>query len=152
MTAGELASRTWDSAPGRYLAPSFSVRAGLRYLGGFFAIGVGVSTLYATTGVGFWCPLRTLTGWQCPLCGGTRLGSSLLHLQIGQAFAYNPLVFVGLVVLTVLGLLWVVEALGGPRVRPPAVVGLRLRRVHPTTWLVLGLAVAAAYTVLRNLL
>ena len=48
------------------------------------------------------------------------------------AFAFNPLAFIGLAVVTVLGLLWIVEALGGPKVRPPRQVADRLVRVHPT--------------------
>ena len=108
--------------------------------------------LYATTGLGLGCPFRTLTGWDCPFCGGTRLGSALLHGDPVAAFWFNPVVFVGLGVLTVLGVLWLVEAAGGPRVRLPGGVAARLRAVRPTAWLLVGLVAAAAYTVLRNLL
>jgi hypothetical protein len=135
-----------------YLAKEFRAANALVALGSFVASGVALSALYATTGLGVPCPFRALTGWDCPLCGGTRMGSSLLHLDIGAAFAYNPVALIGLVVVGSLGLLWTVEALGGPQVRPPAALGQRLRRVHPTSWLLLGLSAAAAYTLFRNLL
>jgi hypothetical protein len=135
-----------------YLAKEFRAANALVALGGFVACGVALSALYATTGLGVPCPFRGLTGWDCPLCGGTRMGSALLHLDIGAAFGYNPVALIGLVVVGSLGLLWTVEALGGPRVRPPAALGQRLRRVHPTRWLLLGLITAAAYTLVRNLL
>ena len=75
---------------------------------------------------------------------------ALLHGDSLAAFAFNPLAFLGLAVITVLGRLWILEALGGPKVRPPRRLADRLVRVHPTTWLILGLIVAAVYTVLRN--
>lgn len=92
----------------------FQAVGGLKWLAGYAAFGLGVTTLYATTGIGFPCPFLMLTGWQCPFCGGTRLGSALLHGDIASAFAYNPVVFVSLVLGAVVGTLWIVEALGGP--------------------------------------
>jgi hypothetical protein len=123
----------------------------LGWLAGFGAFGVGLSALYATTGVGLGCPFRTVTGWDCPFCGGTRLGSALLHGDVVGAFWFNPVVFVGLVVLAVVGTGWAVEALGGPRLRLPLGLGSRLRAVRPNTWLVLAGAFAVLYTVVRNL-
>jgi hypothetical protein len=130
----------------------FRPQAGLKYLGGFVAYGLGLSALYATTGIGLPCPLRELTGWQCPFCGGTRMGSALLHLDIAAAFAYNPVVLVGLVVLGVLGTVWAIEAAGGPAFRPPRAISGALRRVGRDRWLLIGLGAAVIYTVLRNLL
>ncbi len=130
----------------------FRAAGALKYVGGFFGLGLGLSVLYATTGVGAPCLFRTVTGWECPLCGGTRMGGALLHGDVAAAFAFNPLAFLGLGVVTVLAGLWILEALGGPKVRPPRPVADRLVRVHPTTWLILGLIVAAVYTALRNLL
>jgi hypothetical protein len=131
-------------------ARSFRATRGLTYLGGFAASGLGLSALYAVTGVGLPCPFRMATGWECPLCGGTRLGTALLHGDLVAAFGYNPVVLVGLVVLTVLGVLWTVEALGGPAVRLPGRVAARLSRVRPTRWLVLSLLAAALFVLLRN--
>lgn len=130
---------------------SFSPRTGLVHLSGFFAGGLALSALYATTGLGATCPFRMVTGWDCPLCGGTRMGSALLHGDVGAAFAFNPLALLLVAVLGVVGVLWAVEAAGGPAVRPPARLRHRLRTVSPTRWLVLGLIVATVYTVLRNL-
>lgn len=129
----------------------FAAIGGLRWLAGYAAFGVAVSTLYATTGIGLPCPFRAVTGWECPFCGGTRLGSALLHGDVGAAFAYNPLVFVSLVVGVVVGLLWVIEALGGPPVRPPARWRAALRTVRPGVWWLLAGVLAAVYVVLRNL-
>jgi len=130
----------------------FRPQTGLKYLGGFVAYGLGLSALYATTGIGLPCPLRELTGWQCPFCGGTRMGSALLHLDIGSAFAYNPVVLIGLVVLGVLGVVWTIEAAGGPAIRLPRIISRPLRRVGRDRWLLIGLGAAVIYTVLRNLL
>ena len=120
-------------------------------LAGFATFGVGLSALYTTTGLGLPCPFRMATGRQCPLCGGTRLGSALLHGDLAAAFAANPLVLLGLAVLTVLGMLWTVEALGGPAVRLPQRTSATLRRVRPDHWLAVGLVVATAFVLLRNL-
>jgi Protein of unknown function (DUF2752) len=124
----------------------------LAWLTGFAAVGVGLSALYAGTGRGLGCPFRTVTGWDCPFCGGTRLGGALLHGDLVSAFWFNPVVFVGLGVLSVLGLLWAVEVLGGPRVRLPDQVAGRLRGVRPNTWLLIAGVIAVGYTLLRNLL
>lgn len=135
-----------------YRMKPFDPARGLTWLVGFAGFGVAVSGLYAATGVGFPCPLRSLTGWECPLCGGTRLGSALLHGHMVEAFQHNPVVFIGLAVFTVLGALWLIEIVGGPRVRPPRAIADRLVRVHPTTWTVIALVAGIAYTVGRNLL
>jgi len=122
------------------------------YVGAFFAGGLALSALYATTGLGLPCPFRLLTGWDCPLCGGTRMGDALLHGDVPAAFGFNPLALVGLAILGVLGVVWVVEAVGGPAFRLPRPLSERLRRVHPMQWLVIGLLGALIYTVVRNLL
>jgi hypothetical protein len=80
------------------------------------------------------------------------MGSALLRGDVAAAFAYNPVVLIGLAVLGLLGALWTVELLGGPS---PDFMS-RLRRwaasVHPTRWLAIGLAAGLVYTLLRNLL
>jgi hypothetical protein len=116
------------------------------------AYGVTLSALYAATGRGLPCPFRMLTGWQCPLCGGTRLGAALLHGDVPAAFADNPVVLIGLAVATVLGVLWTVEALGGPALRPPERVARALHRIRLNTWLVSGLLLASLSVLLRHLL
>ena len=129
----------------------FRAVGGLQWLAGYAAFGLGISTLYATTGVGFPCPFLALTGWECPFCGGTRLGSALLQGDVAAAFAYNPVVFVSLVLGVVIGALWIIEALGGPRIRPPASWSAVARRVRPAIWWTAAGLLGALYVVLRNL-
>ncbi len=43
----------------------------------------------ATTGYALPCPFRTITGWQCPGCGVTRMCMALLRLDIAAAYAAN---------------------------------------------------------------
>lgn len=47
------------------------------------------------------CPIKTITGYYCPGCGITRLLFSLIKLDFYQAFRYNPLVFI-LIILTII--------------------------------------------------
>lgn len=124
---------------------------GLAALAAFAAFGLGLSVLYTTTGAGLPCPLLTVTGWQCPLCGGTRLGAALLHADLAAAWAANPVVLVGLVLLAAVGIGWAVELLGGPVLRLPARLRPVVAAVRPTSWLVAGLLSAALVVVLRNL-
>ena len=131
---------------------AFRAVRGLKWLAGYAAFGLGVSTLYTTTGIGFPCPFRELTGWQCPFCGGTRLGSALLHGDLAAAFAYNPVVFVSLILALMVGTLWLVEAFGGPRVRPPVTWRTAARRIRPGVWWLIAGGFAVIYVALRNLL
>ena len=132
-------------------ATGSTARSALPVSAGILAGGLALSVLYATTGVGLPCPFRALTGWQCPLCGGTRMGDALLHGDLGSALRANPVALVAIAVLTVLTVLWIVELLGGPAVRVPRPLIRRLRRVPAWVWLVLGAVAALAYAVLRNL-
>lgn len=52
------------------------------------------------------CPIKTLTGLDCPGCGITRMFVALSHGHIYQAFRYNPLVFIELPILIILILLY----------------------------------------------
>jgi hypothetical protein len=131
--------------------PRSVARSGLTGVGGLFAGGLALSALFATTGVGVPCPFLALTGWQCPLCGGTRMGAALLHGDLAAAYAFNPLVLVALAGLGALGVVWAVELAGGPAVRPPRRVSRWLQRVPAMAWLILALLLAVGYTVLRNL-
>ena len=131
---------------------SFPATRAAGYVAAFFAGGLALSALYATTGLGLPCPFRLLTGWDCPLCGGTRMGEALLHGDVQAAFGFNPLALVSLAILGVLGVLWTVEAVGGPASRLPRPLSERVRRVRPMQWLVIGLLAAVIYTITRNLL
>jgi hypothetical protein len=80
------------------------------------------------------------------------MGDALLHGDIRTAFEFNPLALVGMLIMGVLGVLWAVEAAGGPAVRIPRSLAERLRGVRLSHWLVIGLIVAVVYTLVRNLL
>jgi hypothetical protein len=60
------------------------------------AIPLGVTLLYQYTPMGenrFWpgCTFHSMTGLHCPGCGATRCCHALVHGDIEQAFAWNPL-------------------------------------------------------------
>jgi Protein of unknown function (DUF2752) len=130
----------------------FRPETGLKWIAGLFAYGLGLSALYATTGFGLPCPFRAVTGWDCPLCGGTRMGNALLHLEVGAAFAFNPLAMVALIVVGSLGVAWAVQLAGGPELRLPLRLRGWLAPVRPTSWLLAAAALLVVYTVLRNVL
>ena len=129
-----------------------AARSRLPVTGGILIAGLALSLGYATTGIGLPCPIRALTGWQCPLCGGTRMGDALLHGDLGAAVVANPFVLVAGVVLVLLSLLWTVELLGGPALRPPQFLRRRIETVPAWAWPALGAVVALGFAVLRNLL
>jgi hypothetical protein len=60
------------------------------------------------------CPLRTLTGVPCPLCGSTRGVIAAVHGHIGHALALNPASILVLVLAVAIVVGWRVE-----RVRIP---------------------------------
>ncbi len=139
--------------PGRVpAAGTFDARRAVAYTTALFAGGLGLSVLYASTGIGVSCPFRAATGWECPFCGGTRMGAALLHGDIVAAVAFNPVAVVGLAVLGVLGIAWLVEMVGGPVIRPPARLRARLSGIARWQWLVATTVLAVAYTVVRNLI
>ncbi len=84
------------------------------------------------------CPLRALTGLDCPLCGATRATHALLHGQLVRALDFNALYVAALPVVAALGAWWLVRG------ELPA-----WARTRVTTTVVL--TVAAAFFVLRNL-
>lgn len=94
-------------------------KAGRRLLsvGGLGLGGAVIALAYHQFGVGIPCPWLALTGWWCPLCGGTRMASAALEGDFAAAFAWNPAVFIGMLVLAVATVGWGVEFLGGRR--PP---------------------------------
>ena len=108
--------------------------------------------MYATTGLGVTCPFRAVTGWDCPLCGGTRMGAALLHGDLVVAVLANPLALI----------VWSSSGCSvssgrsrspaGPTIRAPRAVSDRLRRLPRITWVVVAVIVAVGYTLARNLL
>ena len=76
------------------------------------------------------CPLHSLTGLDCPACGGLRAAHRLLHGHFRAAFALNPFLFFALPVVALFGIR---PALARPRWVPWA-----------------ALAILAAYFLWRN--
>ena len=56
-------------------------------------IAIGYYFLNSKFNISIPCIFYKCTGLHCPGCGITRMLFSLLHLEIYQAFRYNPLVF-----------------------------------------------------------
>ncbi len=52
------------------------------------------------------CPLRTLTGIPCPLCGMTRGVTALVHGHLSAAFSFNPGAFAAVAIAIVLLVAW----------------------------------------------
>ena len=50
------------------------------------------------------CAFHAITGCPCPTCGATRCVLALLHGRLGEALAWNPLVFTGIAALALLNL------------------------------------------------
>lgn len=54
------------------------------------------------------CLFYTITGYYCPGCGITRLAFSCLKLDFYQAFRYNPLAFILIILLIIFKLLKII--------------------------------------------
>ena len=52
------------------------------------------------------CPIKTITGLDCPGCGITRMFVALFHGNIYQAFRYNQLDFIELPIIFILLVLY----------------------------------------------
>ena len=120
----------------------------VREIGSFLAVGTGLSAVYAVSGhrIGMPCPFKLITGWDCPLCGGTRMGAVLMHGDLPAAFHDNPLALIGL---TGLGLGWLVllaQRAGIVKGRLPA-LSRRWRRILALA----AVVVVLAFSVARNL-
>lgn len=84
------------------------------------------------------CPVKWLTGWDCPGCGSTRALHALLHGRVAEAWGLNPWLPV---VLVVAGMAAVGEARGG-----------RLGQVvHSPLFLSLFIALSIGWMIFRNL-
>jgi hypothetical protein len=84
------------------------------------------------------CPLKALTGLDCPLCGATRATHALVHGHLITALDFNALYVVALPLVGVLMLVWLVRG------RVPD-------RLRSGVFLWSLLAVATLFAVLRNL-
>ncbi len=91
------------------------------------------------------CPLRTVTGLDCPFCGGTRATRALVAGDVGSAFDYNLLVPLAALLAVIGGLWWTLSRAGGVSFAP-AVSMARSSAV----WIGL-LVVLVVFWVARNL-
>ncbi|MBI4900487.1 MAG: DUF2752 domain-containing protein [Actinobacteria bacterium] len=121
-------------------------RDALLRVGSLGALGLGLGAVHLLTGFGIPCPFRAVTGWLCPLCGGTHMAESLIRGDLVSAWADNPLALVLAVLVGVRAVGWMVEV-----VRDPAAVS---RRWLPMAWrrygFSAGLLVCVAYVLARN--
>lgn len=88
------------------------------------------------------CPLRTLTGIDCPICGSTRMLHTLLHGDLASAARYNVAALVMLPALVWFWLVWGLPKLG-LRAPPSWRPSTRVLRI--------GLGLLLVFSVLRNL-
>ncbi|MDN5724806.1 MAG: DUF2752 domain-containing protein [Propionibacteriales bacterium] len=93
--------------------PTRSSRTLLTWVAGVGASGLALTALYATTGVGFGCVMKSSTGWDCPLCGGTRMGAALLRGDLAAAWQLNAFAVVGITLGALLGIILVTERIIG---------------------------------------
>ena len=93
-------------------------------LAGLGAAGAAVAYQAALGGEGLLlpCPLRTLTGIPCPLCGMTTAATHLASGDLGAALAANPFVLLLAGFTLVMAVLMAARALGllGPPAQWPA--------------------------------
>jgi len=111
-------------------------------------VGVGLASLYTawqdpntSSGLFPQCPLREVTGFDCPGCGGLRAAHSLLHGDLLGAFDHNVVVTLLLPVLFVVWLRWMLGSLG---VQVP-----RVPTIPKPAWVAFAAAVIA-FAVVRN--
>jgi hypothetical protein len=81
---------------------------------GLGAAGAAVAYQAALGGDGIWlpCPLRTLTGIPCPLCGMTTAATGLAAGDLGAALAANPFVLLLAGFTLVMAVLMIARAVG----------------------------------------
>ena len=84
------------------------------------------------------CPLRAVTGLDCPLCGATRATHALVRGDLVGALDFNALYVALLPAVVVVGLVWLLRG------RLPALV-----RRASAAWVLLSVGVA--FAVVRNL-
>ena len=88
------------------------------------------------------CPLKAITGLDCPFCGSLRAVHSLAHLDLAGAASHNLLFTLAAPVLVVAWVAWLATSLG----HPP-----RWRRPLPRGATVAFWVVVAVFGVARNL-
>ena len=98
--------------------------------------------LHQATGAQLYCPLRSLTGIPCPLCGMTRAATSLAAGDLHASLAFNPFLLPLAVATAVMSVVMLGRALGlVPDARPMSARATRL------TTLACSLLVLASWVV-----
>lgn len=111
--------------------------------GALAVLGSGALALVdpGTTGVPL-CPLKAVTGLDCPFCGSLRAVHALTRLDLTTALDHNVLFTVAVPILVVAWVVWLLRSLGRPalpRLVLPASTGPAL------------LALAVVFGIARNL-
>ena len=88
------------------------------------------------------CLLYTLSGWQCPGCGGLRATHHLLHGRFVTAFHYNPLLLLSLPILGTIFISHLLRIVTGRSFTNP---------FKQSIWIWLLLIVVLLFGILRNL-
>ena len=88
------------------------------------------------------CILHDYLFVYCPMCGGTRALTAMLHLQFAKAFSYNPLVVVGVFFALILDAVLLIRIL---KKKEPMIT------VSNGAWVALA-SVLILYGILRNVL
>ena len=126
----------------------FSPGVALSRLLGFGAVGAAIAGAHLFFGIGLPCPLLSLTGIQCPLCGSTRAAGALAEGDVAAAWGYNALLVLVLPILIVCAVAWTVELAGGPALRPPK----PWRPLTQTKIYWVAGVVGAVFMIVRNLI
>lgn len=124
-----------------------SARDALFRVGSVGLVGLGVGAIHLVTGFGLPCPFRAMTGWLCPLCGGTHMAEALIRGDVAGAWSANPLALVVGALIGIRALGWAFEL-----VRKPQSPSLRwLPTSWSRHWLGASVVVSVAYVLVRNL-
>lgn len=87
------------------------------------------------------CPLKSVTGYDCPGCGSQRAFHALLHFRFGEAFRYNPLFVVVLILLVV----WLLLCVKKNKVHDWLLTFLRSRG-----FIIMALIIVLLFSLFRN--
>jgi hypothetical protein len=90
----------------RHLGESVSVDAGTARLAGAAMLGVAAVRPIVPFEFVPPCPLRSLTGVPCPLCGMTRGVTALVHGDVGRGLFLNPASLVAIALAVLLIVQW----------------------------------------------
>ena len=68
----------------------------LKSLGILLIVGTAYLIFFRVFGFGIPCPVKLITGFDCPSCGITRMIVSISRLDFVKAFNFNPVLFITL--------------------------------------------------------